>query len=102
MCLQVWLDTSVIWIEPLSSHGTRIDSLAISDDKRIDLAEFKQAVPLLVSSRLSIIASMHCTLTSLVAAFRLGGALRSRMRTPLLRRSIGTADCFAPTSYQSL
>jgi hypothetical protein len=33
----------------LSSYEKLMDSLAISDDKRIDLAEFKQAVPLLVS-----------------------------------------------------
>lgn len=85
----VWLALSVIWFELLSFSRVLIDSLAFSDDKRIDLAEFKQAVPLLVSARMWILASMHDSLTGPAAAFRLGGAFRLLMRKPRLRRSIG-------------
>ena len=85
----VWLAISVTWFELLSFSRVLIDSLAVSDDKRIDLAEFKQAVPLLVSARMLILASMHDSLTGPAAAFRLGGAFRLLMRKPRLRRSIG-------------
>ncbi len=86
----VWLALSAIWFELLLfSSVLLIDSHAISDDKRIDLAEFKQAVSLLVSARMLILASMHDSLTGPAAAFRMGGAFRLLMRKPRLRRSIG-------------
>ena len=67
---------------------------AISDDKRIDLAEFKQAVPLLVSHRRWMIASTHRSLTRPLAACRLGGAFRSPMRKRRSRRSTGITSFF--------